>query len=116
MPDLTLTQQLTELIASKPVTSTDLEHAALLTLDTMANALAGRATEPGAILLRWAGESLDTQRQAFLFGALTHILETDDLHRASVVHPGCVVAPAAWWLAVREGIRGHAVLKAVPKT
>ena len=52
----------------------------------MANALAGRATEPGAILLRWAGESLDTQRQAFLFGALTHILETDDLHRASVVH------------------------------
>ena len=59
VPDLTLTQQLTELIASKPVTSTDLEHAALLTLDTMANALAGRATEPGAILLRWAGESLD---------------------------------------------------------
>ena len=113
MPDLTLTQQLTELIASKPVTPTDLEHAALLALDTMANALAGRATEPGAILLRWAGESLDTQRQAFLVGALAHILETDDLHRASVVHPGCVVAPAAWGVALREGIRGHAVLKAI---
>ncbi|MGB2682304.1 MAG: MmgE/PrpD family protein [Candidatus Competibacter sp.] len=113
MPDSSLTQQLTALIAAKPVRSTDLEHAALMTLDAMANALAGRATEPGAILLRWAGETVDVERQAFLFGALTHILETDDLHRASVVHPGCVVAPAAWWIAAREGLRGHAVLKAV---
>ena len=83
MPDSSLTQQLTALIAAKPVRSTDLEHAALMTLDAMANALAGRATEPGAILLRWAGETVDVERQAFLFGALTHILETDDLHRAS---------------------------------
>jgi len=49
---------------------------------------------------------------------LTHILETDDLetddlHRTSVVHPGCVVVPAAWAVAAREGIRGHAMLRAV---
>ncbi len=115
MPELTLTQQLTELIAAKPITPTDLEHAALLALDTMSNALAGRATEPGAILLRWAGETVvdDAARRAFLWGALTHILETDDLHRASVVHPGCVVVPAAWAVAMRQGIRGHAMLKAV---
>lgn len=115
MRELTLTQQLTELIVAKPVAPTDLEQAALLTLDAMANALAGRATEPGVILLRWAGATAatDAARGAFLLGALTHILETDDLHRASVVHPGCVVVPAAWSVAAREGIRGHAMLKAV---
>lgn len=115
MRESTLTQQLTELIAAKPVAPTDLEQAALLTLDAMANALAGRATEPGVILLRWAGATAatDAARGAFLLGALTHILETDDLHRASVVHPGCVVVPAAWAVAAREGIRGHAMLKAV---
>ncbi len=115
MSDLTLTQQLTELITSKPVAPTDLEHAALLTLDAMANAMAGRVSEPGAILLRWAEATVptDAARRAFLLGTLTHILETDDLHRASVVHPGCVVVPAAWAVAAREGIRGHAMLRAV---
>lgn len=113
--ELTLTQGLAELIATKPVTPCDLEQAALYTLDALANALAGRATQPGAILLRWARESVaaDAAHRAFLLGALTHILETDDLHRASVVHPGCVVVPAAWAVAAREGIRGHAMLKAV---
>ena len=111
----TLTEQLTELITTKSIMATDLEHAALLTLDAMANALGARTSEPGTILLRWAGETaiIDAARRAFLWGALTHILETDDLHRASVVHPGCVVVPAAWAVAAREGIRGHAMLKAV---
>jgi len=115
MPDPTLTQRLTELITAKPITPPDLEHAALLVLDAMANALAGRASTPGAILLRWAEAAApaDAARRAFLLGALTHILETDDLHRASVVHPGCVVVPAAWAVAAREGIRGHAMLRAV---
>ena len=44
------------------------------------------------------GEAIDLDpqgREALLLGGLTHTLETDDLHRASVVHPGCVVVPAA---------------------
>ncbi|HAS50893.1 MAG TPA: MmgE/PrpD family protein [Gammaproteobacteria bacterium] len=115
MSDLTLTEQLTALIAARPVAPTDLEQAALLTLDALANALAGRATEPGQILQQWATATAatDAERSAFLLGSLTHILETDDLHRASVVHPGCVVVPAAWTVALREGLRGHAMLKAV---
>ncbi|MDG4597401.1 MAG: MmgE/PrpD family protein [Candidatus Contendobacter sp.] len=115
MSDPTLTQRLTELITAKPITPADLEHAALLVLDAMANALAGRMSEPGAILSRWAEAAAptDAARRAFLLGTLTHILETDDLHRASVVHPGCVVVPAAWAVAAREGIRGHAMLRAV---
>lgn len=115
MSDPTLTQRLTELITTKPIAPADLEHAALLVLDAMANALAGRVSEPGAILSRWAEATAptDAARRAFLLGTLTHILETDDLHRASVVHPGCVVVPAAWAVASREGIRGHAMLRAV---
>ncbi|HUM92126.1 MAG TPA: MmgE/PrpD family protein, partial [Candidatus Competibacter sp.] len=115
MPEPTLTQQLTELIAEKPIAPTDLERAALLTLDTVANALAGRATEPGAILLRWADETAvdDAARRPFLWGALTHLPDTAHRHPASVVHPGCVVVPAAWAVAERQGIRGHAMLRAV---
>ena len=56
---------------------------------------------PYSARLRWADATgvNDAERRAFLQGALTHILETDDLHRASVVHPGCVVVPAVWAVA-----------------
>lgn len=77
MSETTLTQQLTELIMAKSVAAADLEQAALLTLDAMANAMAGRVSEPGTILLRWAGATgaADAERNAFLLGSLTHILK-----------------------------------------
>ena len=110
----TLTQALTALTGAKPVTPADLAQAALFTLDAVASALAGRHTEPGAMLLGWAREqSADAGRRAFLLGALTHILEVDDLHRAAVVHPGCVVVPAAWAVAERERADGSTLLTAV---
>ncbi len=115
-----LTEQLAQLILSKPITDSDRKVAAALTLDAVANALAGRMTEPGAMIRRWyraldpsgLGQR-DPGRDAFVMGALTHALEVDDLHRASVVHPGCVVIPAAW-AAARAGIAdGPAFLDAV---
>lgn len=113
---MTLTAGLIDLIERKPTTPADLKAAALFALDALANAYAGRTTAPGRILLQWAArESRDAGRQAFVQGGLTHILETDDLHRASVVHPGCVVVPAAFAVARREGKRGRAVLAAVLK-
>lgn len=109
-----LTQQLIEQINAKPISAEDLAQAALFTLDAMANAIAGRRSAPGVILSRWQQNSAqDAGRRAFLLGALTHILEVDDLHRASVVHPGCVVVPAAWAVAEREAASGHALLTAV---
>lgn len=109
-----LTARLVRLIRQKPVTPGDLAMAAQFTLDAVANALAGRNSEPGQMLQLWAaGAGQDAGRRAFLMGALTHILETDDIHRLSVVHPGCVVVPAAWALAEREGASGHAFLRAV---
>jgi len=109
-----LTRGIARHLLEKPVEPADLEAAALFTLDAVANAVAGRNSDQGRILLRWAeGRSMDPSREAFLMGALTHILEVDDIHKASVVHPGCVVVPAAWAMAQKNGASGHAFLKAV---
>jgi 2-methylcitrate dehydratase PrpD len=114
-----LTARLAALIAAKTVGPEDYRAAALFTLDALANALAGRKTTAGGILLDWASaEPLTAGREAMLLGGLTHILEVDDLHRASVVHPGCVVVPATYALARRRAqknhpVRGHAFLSAV---
>jgi len=94
-PPMTLSQQLISLIRAKEISDADLHRAAIFTLDAVANALAGRNTEPGRKLLAWGRQQgRDAGRQAFVIGGLTHTLETDDLHRASVTHPGCVVVPA----------------------
>jgi len=111
---MSLTQQLVKLIRAKPITDEDRERAALFLLDTVANALGARNTIPGRILRAWyARQGADAGRQAFLLGGLAHILEMDDLHRASVTHPGCVVVPAALVLALRERCSGRAMLDAV---
>jgi 2-methylcitrate dehydratase PrpD len=112
----TITGRLIALIEAKPIGEADIEQAALFTLDAVANALAGRNSPPGRKLVDWASaEPRDAGRSAFLMGGLTHILEVDDLHKASVVHPGCVVVPAAWSVASREGLKGRALLTAILK-
>lgn len=109
-----LTAGLVAHVRGKSVTPDDLHAAALFTLDALANAIAGRISEPGEILRNWAdANSGDDGREAFRIGALTHILETDDLHRASVVHPGCVVVPAVAALARHTLADGRKLLTAV---
>jgi len=108
---MSLTQDLVHLIRTKPITQVDLDAAALFTLDAVANAIGGCSTAPGKKLLAWARENGgDAGRRALVMGGLTHVLEMDDLHRASVVHPGCVVVPAAF--AVSDG-DGKKLLRAV---
>ena len=111
---MSLTQELISLIRAKPINAEDLDQAALFTLDAVACAYAGSNTPVGAILRRW-GESgeMDLKRQALLAGALTHITETDDLHRASVTHPGCVVVPAVLALGEKLGSSNEQMLRAV---
>lgn len=116
---LSLTSALVRLTREKPVTQADLDMAALFTLDALANSLAGRNSAPGRILFKWfdgnsaANVAPDPGRMAFLLGGLCHILETDDLHRESVVHPGCVVVPAAYALAAKYGKGGRELLTAI---
>ena len=107
-----LTEQLVKLIRAKPITDEDRRRAAWFVLDTIANALGARNTEPGRMLRAWfARQGADAGRQAFLLGSLAHILEMDDLHCASVTHPGCVVVPVA--LALHGRFSSAAMLDAV---
>ena len=111
-----LTTGLVDLIRAKSVESADFQAMALITLDGIANMLAGRNTGPGRILLKWAeGRQGDAGRRALLRGGLMHILEVDDLHRGSVTHPGCVVIPAALALAEETGADGPTLLRAILK-
>jgi len=111
---MSLTQELIALIRNKPISDDDLAAAALLTLDALASAYAGSATSVGAILRNWANDSgMDDRRRVFLMAALTHITETDDLHRASVTHPGCVVIPLALSLGEKSGASGEQVLRTI---
>lgn len=118
--DLTssLSTQLSAAILARPVADQDLQAAALFTLDAVANIVAGRNSEPGRKLLSWqssmsdgTGHAIDKARLSFLYGSLCHILEVDDLHRASVVHPGCIVVPAVF--AMAAGSDGKTALTAI---
>lgn len=110
----TLTEGLIRLIREKPVSAADLEKTALFTLDAVASAIAGRNSEPGRKMLAWGRDRQgDAGRRAFVMGALTHILEVDDIHRASVVHTGCVTVPAVFALAAGRDLPGETVLRAV---
>jgi len=112
--DGTLTEGLVSLIRNKPVDQADLDQMALFTLDGIANMLAGRRTVPGEKLLAYLhGRETDTGRRALVMGGLTHILEVDDLHKASVVHPACVTIPAALAIAGDDMPSGTDFLKSI---
>jgi 2-methylcitrate dehydratase PrpD len=113
-----LSTQLSAAILARPISGHDLQAAALFALDAVANIVAGRNSVPGRKLLAWqksmsesSGPAIDKARLSFLYGCLCHILEVDDLHRASVVHPGCVVVPAVF--AMAAGLNGKSALSAI---
>ena len=111
---MTLTEGLIRLIREKPVSDSDLHKTALFTLDAVANTIAGRNSIPGRKLLQWSeNRPLDAARRAFVMGGLTHILEVDDVHRASVIHTGCVTVPVALSIAAERDIPGDKFLKSV---
>jgi 2-methylcitrate dehydratase PrpD len=129
-PDgLSLTEQLAAFVAGvraddvpPPVRAT----AAWWVLDWLGCAVAGIDTAPGRILLQHtadqpaAGVSClglasgrSPQVAAFHNGGLSHIVEMDDVHRASVIHPAAVVVPAALAVAEQRKSSGRDFLAAV---
>ncbi|WP_119389053.1 MmgE/PrpD family protein [Taklimakanibacter lacteus] len=111
---MSLTRDLVRLIRAKPVTDGDLQWAAFFVLDTLACALGALKSEPARMLKAVAPpDASDVARRAFYLGGLAHILEMDDLHRDSVVHPGSIVIPAAWAMADERDLGGVAFLKAI---
>ncbi len=110
----TLTEGLVSLIRGKVMNRPDYDAMALLTLDGIANMFAGRNSVPGQMFLRYLeGKEGDAGRRALVSGALMHILEVDDLHKASVLHPACVTIPVALALGAKRGLSGHAFLGAL---
>ena len=98
-----------------------------LFLDWVGSALAGRGERPVRILERFAqqmgpsggpSEDLVSRRRtsplfaALVNGATSHVVEQDDLHNASVFHPGTVVFPAALAAAQQTGASGREFLAA----
>jgi 2-methylcitrate dehydratase PrpD len=89
--------------------------AALHVLDWLGNAAYGSTCPAGEAMARWlaaeasgpvatlAGRVAEASAAAAYHGALGSLLEMDDVHRSSVLHPGPVVVPAAWSCAMAGG-------------
>lgn len=129
MIDVTLSEQLADWQLARRATgfgAADLEAARLLVLDWLGSALAGLGTDTGRIFLEYArlqpagrvtllglADGRAVEVAALVNGALSHIVEMDDVERASVTHPGAVVVPAALAVAERVGASGRDLLAAV---
>jgi 2-methylcitrate dehydratase PrpD len=93
---VSMTHRLLSLIDERPITSSDLDRAALFLLDSVACIIGARNSPLAAPILQWAAsEPITAARTALVFGALSNILEMDAMHMRSAVHPGTVVVPAA---------------------
>jgi 2-methylcitrate dehydratase PrpD len=124
-----LTERLADfLVATQPhdLPLRVVDAAKYYTLDWLGSAIAGTVSAPGRILLDYAASGsagpatvIGMKRRrgreaaALVNGGLSHIVEMDDLHRASVVHPAAVVVPAALAAAQGEGVSGLGFLTAV---
>jgi len=109
----TMTRSLTRLIRQQPVSGRDLAEAERFVRDWLGALAGGGATVPGSMLLAYAPPEGGLEDRVFLAAALSHITETDDLHRASVTHPGCVVVPVALLLGRSLDAGSERMLRAV---
>jgi aconitate decarboxylase len=72
-------------------------------LTSMADAVGGK---PSGECTTFTGTSRPPYWAAYINGGAGHVVEQDDLHNASVVHPATVVFPAAWAVAQATGASG----------
>lgn len=107
-----LTRRLTRRVRSRAAGPGDLDSAERFVRDWLGSYVAGAAAPVGALLNAYGRGARDLEGRAFLAAALSHVTETDDLHRASVTHPGCAVVPVALLLGRHLEVRGHDALRA----
>ena len=127
--DPSLTEQLAQFLVTTRAEDVPAEvrtQAAWWILDWLGCAIAGLGTEPGRILSRHTAdqpvgvasclglaEGRSPQAAALHNGSVSHIVEMDDVDRASVIHPGAVVIPAALAIAERIEASGRDLLATV---
>lgn len=128
-PDRSLTQQLAVRVASTradQIPDDVMETAAWWVLDWLGAAIAGLDSSPGRILTEHTSaqppgtssclglrEGRSPQVAALHNGAVSHVVEMDDVHRAAIIHPAVVVVPAALAVAEQRGASGRDFLAAV---
>ncbi|QFS83706.1 2-methylcitrate dehydratase [Roseivivax sp. THAF40] len=113
-------------ICRRPIPAQVAARARLHLLDWLGCILAARRSEAAERMARavltesddllTAGLSatrLDAQTAALCLGTLGNVLEMDDLHRASILHPGDTVCAAALATALRRPVTGRALLDAL---
>ncbi len=119
-----LTARLVPLLM-RPVSAADRRKAALHVLDFVGCAAIGATTAAGRALRAHAvgagegpsrvilGPAVPAAAAAFANGGFGNVLEMDDIHRTSILHPGPVVVPAALAVAEARGADGAGFLDAV---
>ncbi len=104
-----------------------LAKARLCFLDWLGSVYAGKGTRPAMAMLLVAkslggnpeatllsdGSRSSAYMAALVNAAASHVVEMDDLHKASILHPAAPVVPAALAMAEREGASGSEFLAAV---
>ena len=101
--------------------------AKLCFLDWLGSAIAGAPAKPTEAMLAVArdlggneeatlvpnGKKTSAFLAALVNGAASHVVEMDDLHKMSILHPAAPVIPAALAMAEREGASGQELLTAI---
>ncbi|NMA13771.1 MAG: MmgE/PrpD family protein, partial [Clostridia bacterium] len=96
-------------------------------LDWLGSALAGSDKKPTTILTKVVkemgghpeatligdGSQTTAAHAALLNGASSHVVELDDVHKASVLHAGAVVIPAALAVCEKKGKSGKSLIAAI---
>lgn len=103
----------------------DRELASYRLLDWLGCAVVGAKEKQGRAIARYArtlpegsvvcigGGRREASMAAFVNGSLGNILEMDDLHRMSIVHPGDTIIPAVLAVAQRESSTAKSLLTAI---
>lgn len=113
-------------LCRRPVAEADLRQASHLLMDWCGIALAASGSNAAPWAREWAKRSdttgpclgigvgaLQPEAAAFANGSLGTLLEMDDLHRASILHAGDVVIPAALAAAQFSGAQPERLLEAI---
>ena len=126
----TISERLAEFIRDTTVEKLPpavIEMAKLCLLDWLGSAIAGSITRPIRIFVEVTkglggrpqatlipdGSKTSCHLAAFVNAAASHVVEMDDLHKPSVLHPAAPVIPAALAIAERDGISGGELLAAI---
>ncbi|MBI2458706.1 MAG: MmgE/PrpD family protein [candidate division NC10 bacterium] len=104
-----------------------LTMAKLCVLDWLGSVYAGKGSRPAVAILLVAkslggnpeatllpdGSQSSAYMAALVNAAASHVVEMDDLHKGSILHPAAPVIPAALAMAEREGTSGRELLASI---